>query len=104
MLDYVISTAKGGRDSAARRESGNHYQRVICMSDLFWLIVCRENIQWIVQAKVMPTKPRATKRWKALKYFRTQRGLAAFWHSLHAAQSTKSWPDLDRLPDNFGGK
>jgi len=103
MLDHVTPTAKGGSDSAARRETGDDYPRVICMSDRFRLIVCRDNIQWIVQAKVEPTKPRATTRWKAVKYFRTQRALAAFWHGLHAAQSTKSWPDLDRLSENFGG-
>lgn len=103
MLDQLKAPAKGGSVSAAQRETSDAYGRVICASEAFRVIVCRDNIQWIVQARVRPQKQRATGRWKALKYLRSQRALMAFWHGLHAAKGGTNWPDLDRLPDNFGG-
>jgi hypothetical protein len=80
-----------------RRESSESYHNVVFTSANYRVIVCRDNIQWIIQLR--RGKSGVKQRWIPLKYCTTKNALIREWHSLIG----QFHPMLDKLPERIGG-
>lgn len=88
------------RAPASHQERADNYHSVVVQSDKYRVIVCKGNIQWLLQRRV-GERP-AGVRWDSFKYFRSREALTRTSAGLHASDHG-SWPELDRLPATFGG-
>lgn len=98
---------KEGRFLAARKsvhathETADGYARVVARPCDGWrVIVCKDNVQWILQRR---KKGGAERPWRAVGYFRTREALvrlcaASCWRMDPAAMAA-----LTALPESFGG-
>ena len=60
------------------RESSDRYRRELVRDGDWRLIVCRDQIQWIIQRKTRADSP-AGPRWVSIDYVTTQTALARLW-------------------------
>ena len=91
MLDAVHSQLE-------TRETSDAYSRVITIFGRHRVVVGTCKHQWIVQRAVGKG---AARRWVAVGYLRTRKGLLGLWHHLHRAEACERWPELERLPEHF---
>ena len=84
------------------RESDDNYDRVVARLDDRWrVIVCRDDVQWILQRRDGERAGRA--RWTGVGYFLTREAL------LRVSRASCAWIDpaalavLEALPEHFGG-
>lgn len=81
------------------KETHFNYRSVIISSELFRVIICKDNWQWIIQKRVGIRH--GGPRWQAFCYSRSQKTLLKVWTGLHKDASKKSWPELENLPQTF---
>jgi len=92
-------SAVGGCKSAAHRESHDDYSHTLCVSGEFRVIICKDNLQWIIQRRDNPQKTLAGARWRGLSYCRSRKALVRLWR----AKTGQTGGALEALPENFDG-
>ncbi len=93
MFDYMDEDRL---ELKVRRESSENYHNIVLTSANYRVIVCRDNIQWIIQLR--RGKRGVKQRWISLRYCTTKSALVREWHSLIG----QSHSLLDKLPDQVG--
>ena len=94
-LSQIIVGAKVPQTSSL--ESAENYARIVFISANYRVIVCRNEMQWIIQHK--RGKSGAGARWRPLSYCVTQKALVRDW-CRHTGLSS---PALGLLPERIGG-
>ena len=77
----------------SHKETDDRYHAEFVRHDRFRVVVCKDQIQWIVQRK----KSGAGGRWQALGYFLTRDALIRLWTALDCPVGR----DLIELPTVF---
>ncbi len=87
--------------SNSHKESHPDYGRVVIAHGRFRVIVCKDNLQWILQKR--GAKSAAGARWRSISYCRSQNTLLRVWTGFQRDSGRTEWPELETLPAKFGG-
>lgn len=81
--------------SPSNKETCNHYARVVVQGKAARIILCRQNIQWIIQRQ----KGGSDGRWLSLGYCTAKSTVLRLWAGLGESPCR----NLDALPDRIKG-
>ena len=99
----MLTTATYSKTEKKPTESADDYGRIVSSNGKFRVIVCKGNLQWIVQRRDRSNGGLAGARWRSLRYFRTRAALITFWTGLNRSLESDIPVELDALPKNFRG-
>ncbi|MES0861570.1 hypothetical protein ABLN87_04360 [Ruegeria sp. SCPT10] len=78
------------------RECSDTYSEIVCATDKYRVVVCKDTIQWIIQRR-RPAKQPAGRAWNAIGYCATRHALLRLWRKHMGSVPT----ELAALPDNL---
>ena len=81
------------------RESADDYHSVLLQSAKVRVIVCKDNLQWIIQRRAGSRY--GAPRWDSVSYCTSKEAVIRLYRGLMGADSAKSWPELDCLPETI---
>lgn len=80
--------------ATSRHESDDTYGRVITRQGRYRVIVCKDDMQWIIQHS---RKRGMGKVWQGVSYVTTRDSLTRLWREIGCAPE----PELEALPPSF---
>lgn len=95
-VDFKLSCNGSHRESA-----DNYHSIVVVLNDKYRVIVCRDEIQWILQKQ--NGQRHGQNRWDSLSYFRTRDGVIRSCRAYAGRLDAKTLSILESLPIILGG-
>jgi hypothetical protein len=96
------SACRTARTAARHHETADDYTGVVArLCARHRVIICKDNIQWIIQRKDAERAGRP--RWASVRYFRTRNELIEVSRTVCARVDPKAMATLVTLPRTIGG-
>ncbi|PTV95928.1 hypothetical protein C8J27_103258 [Rhodobacter aestuarii] len=91
-----------GREGLCHHETADHYRGLVArLSDRWRVIVCKGNLQWVLQKRDASRAGRA--RWTGVQYFLTREALLRASRAACGRIDPAALAALAALPEKFGG-
>ena len=95
-LDFNLSG-----DGSHRESADNYHSIVVVLNDRYRVIVCRDQIQWILQKQ--NGQRHGQNRWDSVKFYRTRDGVIRSCHAHAGRLDANTLSILENLPSIIGG-